>query len=163
MTRDASVPQAWTRDAVVGGAIYFVLFAFAVSLFETVGRLIAMPDFGGAPDFDIRELLLIVTAWAAAIAAASANGVPDRPAPRLLMGAVAFVLLILAQAYLALVIENHSRVQVARSAGSLTGLLRLLGCLAFALAPLVQIWVRWHAPEQRSSEQPGAGAKSLHS
>ncbi|HWE46118.1 MAG TPA: hypothetical protein VG407_08815 [Caulobacteraceae bacterium] len=158
MTRvPPSVPKAWTRNAIGGGAIYFVLFAIAVSLFETAGRLIAVPVFDGAPDFDIQVLILIVIAWAAAIIAASANRVPDRAAPRLVMGGIGFGLLILAEAYVSLVIENQSPVKVAQAFGSFTGILRLLSYAAFGLAPLLQIWIRWQEPQQH-----GAGVNSLH-
>ena len=159
---ERSTVQDWTRAAIVGGATYFIIFAAAVSLFEAIGRLIAVPAFDGAPDFDIQEPIVMITCWVAAITAAGANSVPTRPAPRLLMGATGFVLLVLAEAYVSLVIENESPVQLARGFASPSGVLRLAGYVAFSLAPLLQIWIRWHAPDEQQNNNGVNHANGAH-
>lgn len=155
-TRESAQPE-WKRAAVVGGATYFFLFAAAVSLLEALSRLIAVPGFDGAQDFDIQEPILLLTCWIAAMGAASANGVALRVGPRLLMGFTGFSLLVLAEAYVSLALENESPVTLAREFGSANGLLRLLGYVAFGLAPLVQIWVRLELPDPH-----GKNANTAH-
>ena len=151
-----SVQPEWKRAAVVAGATYFILFAAAVSLLDALSRLIVVPGFDGAQDFDIQEPILIVTCWVAAMSAASGNGVPLRPGPRLLMGLTGFVLLVVAEAYVSLALENEAPIALAREFATPNGLLRLLGYAAFGLTPLVQIWARLQLPDHH-----GDGANSV--
>src|ERR1700744_2477637 len=109
-----STRQDWNRAAIVGGVTYFILFATAVSLFEAVSRLVAVPGFDGAPGIDIQEPILVVTCWIAAMGAARANDVALRPRPCLLMGATGIVLLLIAEAYVSLALENASPVALVR-------------------------------------------------
>lgn len=126
------------RAAIAGVAYFAIVFAFGF-VFGTVRVLVLVPRFGTLAAV-ITELPLIVTvSWLMCQRLANWFSVPRRFFPRLTMGGVAFVMLMIAEASLSVVAFQQPLSAFMVGWTTLPGALGLAGQVAFGVFPLILI------------------------
>jgi hypothetical protein len=119
-------------------AAYFgIAFAAGFAL-GTLRTLFITPHFGELWAVLLELPIMLGISWWACGKVVTRFQVPPRLAPRAIMGALAFGLLMLAEVALSVGLFGRSIGQYADELGSPHGLLGLAGQLAFALIPLVR-------------------------
>ena len=125
---------------VRAGALYFALVFAAGFVLGVVRTLILAPRLGAVAAVAVELPVMLAVSWLAAGWAISRLAIAGRPADRLAMGAVGFVLLIAAEVALSSALGSPPAAYLA-SFSRPEGALGLAGQLAFALVP----WIRLHA------------------
>lgn len=121
-------------------AYFGIVFACAF-LFGIVRVLLLAPATGAMAAVEIEIPLILMISWLAATWVIARFGVAARMGARLAMGGLAFGILMLAEAGLALVAFGTPWRVYAADLASGPGLLGLAGQLAFALVPALRLAV----------------------
>ncbi len=124
--------------AIKGGILYFiVVFAAAFVLGAVRTRLIA-PNFGAIVGVVIELPLILIWAWIACGWAVRKLHVPARPQPRLVMGGIALVLVLVAETVVAVALHQSLERHFA-DYQSIDTLIGLAAQICFALMPLMRM------------------------
>jgi hypothetical protein len=124
--------------AIRAGVLYFALVFAAGFVLGTLRVLALAPALGETTAVMAELPLILLIAWSACRWLTARLRVPGVPRPRAVMGALAFALLIGAEAMLGAVLGRPLAAQAADLAHP-AGALGLAGQVAFALLPLAQI------------------------
>lgn len=135
------------RTAIAAGAAYFVLVFTAGFLLGVLRALLLAPLLGETPAVVVELPVILAVSWLACAWLIRRFAVPPALAPRAVMGAAAFALLIAAEFGLAALAFGRTPAEHLQTYRSLAGLLGLAGQLAFATFPVI------HA--RCSSRRPG--------
>ncbi len=124
--------------AVTAGALYFALiFALGFAL-GTVRVLILAPSLGTLISTLIELPVILGASWLACGWLVNAFRVPSRLTPRLIMGATAFGLLMIAEAGLSIAVFGETLSSHLAAYGSPDKALGLAGQILFAAFPLIR-------------------------
>jgi dipeptide/tripeptide permease len=124
--------------ALLAGAAYFAI-VFAAGFVLGALRVALVAPLVGETSAVVVELPVILTAsWIACGWCVRRFGVAETVAPRLLMGAIAFALLMLAELCLSVVGLNRTFAEHVAALVSRPGLIGLAGQALFALFPALQ-------------------------
>lgn len=124
--------------AIVAGALYFVvMFAFGFAL-GTVRVLLVAPRLGEWAATLVELPVMLAISWVSCRWLVVWLSVVAQAAPRIAMGAVALILLMVAEVTLGTSLFDRTWPQQMAAMASAVGLAGLLGQIAFATFPLVQ-------------------------
>lgn len=123
--------------AVSAGATCFAIVFAAGFVLGTVRTLVLAPRFGELVAVILEVPIMLALSWWACGWVLNRCRVPPRTPPRMAMGTVAFMLLMLAELVLALGF-GRSMTQYASGLATSHGLIGLSGQVAFGLMPLVR-------------------------
>jgi hypothetical protein len=126
-------------SSVKAGVFYFAVVFAAGFVFGTFRTLVLVPRLGERTAVLVELPIILAVSWIACGRAIRRCRVPDRAAPRLVMGIVAFGLLMIAELGLSMLVFGRSFREVAADLGTPQGWLGLAGQVAFALFPLARI------------------------
>lgn len=124
--------------AAKAGFFYFAVVFAAGFVLGTLRVLVVAPVFGEIGAVLIELPIILAISWFACSLIVQRLSVPPRVSDRALMGAGAFVLLMMAELALSVVIFGRSPAEFANSLATLPGALGLAGQIAFATFPLLQ-------------------------
>jgi hypothetical protein len=128
-----------TQAAVRAGIFYFVL-VFALGFVLGLIRIrLFNPNFGAAIGLAIELPIILVLAWIACGWLVRSFRVPTQKQPRLTMGAIAFVLLIVAEFAVAFFGLYQSPLQHLAEYRQPTALIGLAAQILFAAMPLLRL------------------------
>lgn len=123
--------------AAIAGTVYFgIVFAFGFA-FGTVRVLVLVPRFGTLVAVLAELPLIVAVSWLACQRLTNWLAVPRRVLPRLMMGGVAFAMLMMAEAGLSVVVFQQPLSAFVAGWTTLPGALGLAGQVAFGLFPLI--------------------------
>lgn len=126
------------REAAIAGTVYFaVVFAIGFAL-GTVRTLWLVPRLGEELAVVIELPFMLAASWVVCGWVLRSRSVDARMGPRLLMGVVAFALLMLAEVGLSVVAFDRSPAEHVAELTTRRGLLGLAGQTVFALIPLLR-------------------------
>jgi hypothetical protein len=126
-----------SRRSIVAGLIYFCI-AFACGFLLGILRVIVVAPRLGALTAVLIELpLMLATSWLAARWVCAIMQVPATLGDRLLMGALAFALLMLAEATLGLSLFGRNLQSQLEALATTPGFAGLAGQFVFALFPVL--------------------------
>jgi hypothetical protein len=129
-----------TRTALKAGLLYFVgVFALGFAL-GGIRLIFLVPALGEFLAVLIEVPVILGLSWLLCARAIHKLQLAAEPRARLLMGAVAFVLLMLAEFLLARFMFGESTAVYLAGFGTAAGLLGLAGQIVFALFPLLQLF-----------------------
>jgi len=135
----ATRPGAGPPGSVLSAAVVYWAVVFAAGFVLGAIRVTTIVPRLGETAAVVLELPVMLTiSWSVAWWLCMRFAVPARARPRLIIGAVALVLLIAAEAGLAVFAFGETLASWAASLGDAPGFLGLLGQIAFAMIPLVQ-------------------------
>jgi hypothetical protein len=121
---------------IAAGALYFAVM-FGLGFLLAFPRIMLLePRFGAAIAVGIEAVPMVAAMLVVAPWAARAGGVPPRPAPRLVMGLTALLLLLAAETALDLLFRG--RLLWAERMHAADGLIGYVLLAAFALMPLAR-------------------------
>ena len=127
------------RGSIFAGAAYFAV-VFAIGFVLGTVRVLALAPRLGELGAGLVELPVILTAsWFVAAAVVRRFAVPATVPARALMGGTALILLLAAEAGLAVFLFGRTLAAHLGSYGELVPLMGLMGQIAFAAFPLMQI------------------------
>jgi hypothetical protein len=130
------------KNAVAAGVLYFAI-VFAAGFALGAVRVGLLAPAAGEMTATLIELPVILAAsWVACLFALRRFAVEARPGPRLLMGAVAFVVLIAAEIALGLGLMNRTFAAQLREMASPPALIGLAGQVLVALFPVIALAAR---------------------
>lgn len=132
----------------MAGALYFVVMFALGFVLGTLRVLVVAPRLGDWGATLIELPIMLTLSWFACRWLVGRFAVPGRVAPRLAMGATAFMLLMVAEILLGTSLLGRTLTQQVQAMTGGVGLLGLLGQFAFAAFPLVQ------TSPQRRGERP---------
>ena len=126
------------RRAAWAGCLYFVIGFLAGFMLGVLRVLVLAPRLGttGAVLIELPVILLI--AWVTCRSLTTRLRVPPEPGARLIMGALAFALLLVAESLLARVLGRGTN-DLFEDLSTTPGLLGLAGQMVFALLPCLQL------------------------
>ena len=127
--------------SIKAGAAYATSVFLVGFVLGTVRVLFVVPRFGETLAVSLEAPIMVIVSWAASRWSAHQFAVPPNVTARAVMGAGAFVVLMLAEAVVAVGIFGRSlsgQIASYQSTGGATG---LLAQIAFAIFPLVQGWL----------------------
>lgn len=126
-------------SAIRAGAWYFAFVFAAGFVLGTVRILLLIPAMGEGRALLLEIPVMLAISWVMAGALIRRHGVPARVAARLLMGGVAFALLMLAEALLGIYGFGRSLQELMGHYATLTGAAGLAGQGVFALIPVLRL------------------------
>jgi hypothetical protein len=127
------------RSAFEAGAAYFAV-VFGVGFLLGTFRVLALaPRFGETAAVMIELPVILAASWLACRWLTARFSVPARPKSRLAMGGLAFALLISAEIGLSILVFGRTLSEYLQSFGTTPTILGLLGQVAFALFPTIQL------------------------
>jgi hypothetical protein len=122
--------------AIRAGIVYFA-FVFIIGFgLGTIRVLFVIPRLGELVAVMLELPVMLGGAWLVCGRVISRWQVPDRAGPRAAMGAMAFVLLMIAELALAVLVFGRTPAQHFAAYGDAAGWLGLAGQIVFALLPL---------------------------
>lgn len=130
------------KKAAAAGVLYFAIVFAAGFVLGAVRVAFLAPAVGETPATLIELPVILGASWAACAFVVRRLGVAARPAPRLVMGAVAFALLIAAEIGLGLGLMNRNFAAQMQEMTSTPGLIGLAGQALFAMFPVIAMSVR---------------------
>lgn len=128
-----------TSRSLLAGALYFVLVFAIAFLLGTIRFLVIVPRVGDFVGVLIELAILLPLAWVICARVMIRSRVPHRPAPRLIVSASAFLLLLSTEFVLSFWLFGTSVDAYFGSFGTPHGAFGLAGQVAFALFPVVQL------------------------
>jgi hypothetical protein len=134
-------PAQWS-SAFKAGLGYFVAgfgFGFLLGSFR---MLVIVPAVGEISAVLLEMPIILAISWFSSRWLIGRFSVPDRLAPRLVMGGLAFALLMFAEIGLSILGFGRTFAEYLASYRQVASILGLLGQLAFASFPAIQISVR---------------------
>jgi hypothetical protein len=123
--------------AVEAGVTYFAIVFAAGFALGTVRVLLLVPQFGELPAALLELPIMLGISWFVCAKLIARYQVPPRIPPRLMMGAVAFGLLILAELALSLTLFGRSINDFAQALATPHGMIGLAGQVLFGLMPVI--------------------------
>jgi hypothetical protein len=123
------------------GSLYFAAVFSLGFVFGVIRILLLVPRLGEVWSVLIELPVILSLAWIVCDRLTTQLTIPPCWQPRLSMGAIAFVLLMIAEAALSVWLIGNSFAEHLEGYGSLPGIVGLAGQLAFAFFPLLQM--RW--------------------
>jgi hypothetical protein len=120
------------------GAMYFAVVFFIAFVLGTVRVLFVAPRFGETIAVMIEAPVILVVSWFASRRCVRVFKVRAETAPRLLMGGVAFAMLMAAELGLSVAIPGRSVASYVAGFLSVPGAIGLAAQLAFGVIPMVQ-------------------------
>lgn len=132
--------------AVRAGATYFALVFAAGFALGTARVLLLAPYLGDLLATLVELPLMLAISWIACAKLIAHFHIPPRIPPRLTMGTIAFILLVLAELLLSLTLFNRSATDFLHELSTPQGLLGLAGQALFGLMPLLQNKRESHRP-----------------
>ncbi|HEX3483686.1 MAG TPA: hypothetical protein VHT51_01410 [Micropepsaceae bacterium] len=126
------------RNASLAGFWYFAIVFAAGFLLGTLRVLYVIPHLGETGAVLIELPLMLVISWIACGALLRRMSIPQHAGLRLVMGGVAFVLLMLAEMALAWFVLSRTPEAFIQSFASPNGAIGLVGQIAYALFPMVR-------------------------
>jgi hypothetical protein len=130
----------WPAQIVmlVSAAVYFtIVFVMAFAL-GALRVIVIAPRLGTLVAVLLEVPIVLGVSWVVCVQVVSLFDVPNEWLPRLLMGGLAFLLLMIAEPAIAIFGFRGSLTQYLGGFRSTAGLIGLLGQIAFALIPFVQ-------------------------
>ena len=135
-----AVSQSSTRAALKAGLLYFLgVFALGFAL-GGIRLILLVPALGELLAVLIELPVILGLSWLLCARAIHKAQLAAQPRARLLMGAVAFVLLMLAEFLLARFMFAESTAEYLAGFATANRLLGLAGQILFALFPLLQLF-----------------------
>jgi hypothetical protein len=129
------MPQFFGKDQVIRAGLAYFASIFALGFVLGTTRTLWLVPAWGEVAAVLAELPLMLTAsWLAARWLVGRYGVP-RGTPRLIMGALAFALLMTAEAALGVLAFDESLISWAANLFAVPGVFGLAGQIGFALMP----------------------------
>ena len=125
-------------NVLAAGIAYFAIVFAAGFVLGTVRTLVLAPAVGPVAAVALELPVMLGLSWVACGWLVRRFAVPPAWPARLAMGAIAFALLMAAEAGLALLAFGQSPATYLAGLGSSAGLLGLAGQVAFALVPVVR-------------------------
>jgi hypothetical protein len=126
------------RRALEGGALYFAIVFTAGFLFGTIRTLWLTDEVGPAYAVLIELPLILLVSWIACGFSIRRSHVPRRTGPRLAMGLAAFLLLLIAEALVAMLLGGLSLAEHLASYREAGPRIGLAAQLVFALLPVLR-------------------------
>jgi len=123
--------------SIAAGAAYFAVAFAAGFLLGTVRTLLIAPRVGELGAVLIELPIILGVSWVACGWLLIRFQIPARMPPRLMMGVVAFTLLMLAEVALSVALFNRSMTDYFTHLTTTHGLVGLAGQVVFALMPLI--------------------------
>jgi uncharacterized membrane protein len=120
------------------GAVYFAIVFSIAFLFGAIRVLLVAPRVGETAAVTLEAPLILAISWAASRRCVRVFKVRAEMASRLLMGAVAFALLMSAELGVSVLIFGRSAADFVPEYLSLPGVIGLAAQLAFGLVPAIQ-------------------------
>jgi hypothetical protein len=127
-----------TAPLMAGIAYYAIVFS-AGFLFGTFRVIVLLPILDEAVAVMLELPFMLVISWVASGWLTGYFNVAARPAPRLLMGGMAFGLLMVSEFGISIVAFGRRPVEYFTGFGDVPELLGLSGQVAFGLIPLLQL------------------------
>ncbi|MGI9426364.1 MAG: hypothetical protein ACR2PA_24510 [Hyphomicrobiaceae bacterium] len=133
--------------SIFAGASYFAVVMAAGFVLGVIRILVLVPSVGESAAVAVELPVMLVFCWYVCGFLVRTFAVPRSAMPRLSMGILAFVLLMIAEVGLSVFLFERSLADHLRHVGSTPGLMGFAGQVAFALFPVVQMASE---PERRS-------------
>ena len=131
-------------SAIKAGVLYFAIVFAAGFLLGTLRVLILLPLTGELAAVTLELPVVLAISWLACRQLISRFSVPAMAPQRLVMGALAFGLLMLAEYSLSILVFNQPMAEYLTNLQATPGLLGLAGQIAFAFIPLLLLRLqRW--------------------
>jgi hypothetical protein len=134
-------PAQWSSAFEAGVAYFVVAFGFGF-LLGTFRMLVIVPAVGEISAVMLEMPIMLAISWFSSRWLIGRFSVPDGLAPRLVMGGLAFVLLMFAEGGLSILGFGRSFAEHFASYRQVASIMGLLGQLAFASFPAIQLSVR---------------------
>lgn len=128
--------------AFVAGTAYFLIMFACGFLLGTARVLIVAPLLGEWAAALVELPVMLMISWVACGWLMHRLAVAARILPRVAMGAVAFILLLIAEVLLGTSLFERTMPQQIQAMTSGAGLAGLFGQIAFAVFPTVRLWNR---------------------
>ncbi|HUB44774.1 MAG TPA: hypothetical protein VMB73_07305 [Acetobacteraceae bacterium] len=142
--------SALLHAAAEAGACYFAAVYAAGFVLGAIRVMIIAPRIGETIAVLLEAPVILAISWAVARRMTRWRGVPADLAPRLLMGLVAFVLLMLAELVVSTLVFHRSVIDHVSAYGSSAGAIGLVAQFAFAALPALQAW--WDDTSREKSD-----------
>ena len=139
---DTIIKTKWARKPLVAAFAYWAVVFAAGFILGTLRVLALAPRLGEVAAVTLEIPLMLAVSWVASRGVCRRFAVPARLTPRILMGGVAFALLIIAEAALSVYAFGRTAGEWAGFLGTPAGLLGLAGQVGFAMIPAVQAALR---------------------
>jgi hypothetical protein len=127
------------RNALKAGFFYFSIVFAAGFLLGTLRVLVLVPAVGETQAVLVETPVILALSWFVSASLVIRCRVAAKIGPRLVMGAAAFTLLMLAEAGLSILAFGRSLAEHLASFGTSAGTIGLLGQIAYALFPALQL------------------------
>ena len=137
MKENAAGERTMAR-AAAGGMVYFAIVFAAGFVLGTLRILVLMPRLGEAAAVLFELPLMLAVSWIACRRVVARVGISRRHAARLLMGGIAFAMLMLAELGLSVLAFARTPAEHLALYRQAPALLGLAGQLAFAAFPFIQ-------------------------
>jgi hypothetical protein len=124
--------------AVRAGAVYFAIVFSIAFLLGAIRVLLVAPRLGETVAVMLEAPLILAISWAASRSCVRLFEVREETAPRLLMGAVAFAILMSAELGVSVLIFGRSVADFVAGYLSIPGAIGLAAQLAFGVVPAIQ-------------------------
>ena len=142
MTRRPDQSRSDASAAVRAGVAYCVI-VFAIGFCLGIVRvLVVVPRLGELAAVTLEAPIMLAASWAVSLSCIRRFRIPAVPLPRLLMGVVAFALLIGLEAALSVLLFGWSMADWLAQYRTVPGMIGLAAQGAFGLVPLVQAYRR---------------------
>ena len=125
-------------QVLVSASVYFTIVFVAAFALGALRVMVIAPRLGTLAAVLIEVPIVLGVSWVVCVQVVRLFDVPNEWLPRLLMGVLAFLLLMIAEPAIAIFGFGGSLTQYSAGFRSTAGLIGLLGQIAFALIPLVQ-------------------------
>lgn len=124
------------RRALQAGLAYFLVVFVAGFLLGTVRTLLVLPHVGVLTAVALELPVILAVSWIACGWALRRFDVPDRRAPRVVMGATAFALLMAGEVSISMLLAGRTLADHVDLYRTLPALLGLAGQIVYAVLPL---------------------------
>jgi len=129
------------QTALRAGIAYFAVVFAAGFVLGVLRILVVIPKLGELTAVLIELPVILALSWWVSRWLTARFGVGGTMGPRLVMGAVAFGVLMVAEAGMAVLLFGRSLSQHFAGYREMTALIGLLGQIVFGLIPVMQLWV----------------------
>jgi hypothetical protein len=135
-----NAPSQWSSAFKAGPAYFVVAFGFGF-LLGAVRMLVVVPAVGDISAVVLEMPIMLAISWFSSRWLVGRFSVPDGLAPRLVMGGLAFALLMFAEVGLSILGFGRTFAEHLASYRQVASIMGLLGQLAFASFPAIQLSV----------------------
>lgn len=122
-----------------GAAIFYFTIVFVIAFgLGTIRVLLLAPAIGELAATLIEVPIILIVSWCASAHVVARRAISPAPAPRLAMGAIAFLILMTAETLLGLFVFGRSMADQLNAYQGTTAQIGLAGQIAFAAIPWLQ-------------------------